>query len=556
MQGDDPKDRSLGPLTKRLRGKPISDDLDKSVGALLQRYDHVIDAVAAYPGREDAGPKEVVTVDMTSKYLGVCATKKHGELKLTQTVNPSNWIFDKATGQYKASKFPNVEKVGEKLGPLTVFAANLSQDFGVAGGNLSVFFDILRTLWPSHKPRTIELTATTCGKRVDKSQPNLSLNTLLRIYRKDSYQIGIKVPAFGKFTKSGSGTVNGDAKSTSESSRSTMFGRNRTSTSSERSSDGYSHSQETWKGNEGARYSQSASNDALPGRTNRESVAWKSSGGGIKYTETKGNFSGKRYASATELYGDLKKAPGFALVLKRNDRELSFSPDPNAPKSGAKTIADRVIGGLEKAGKAIQDAIDVFNSAPQFGWKFEIEIAFLEGSAAFQWEPKLLPKTSSGRYYPVRHQGTFKLALDVFALTAKLSFGIEARAVGTALVLKVEISGSLKFGLEYEGEFKLPPSTRTTFEIGIKPEGKLKGSAIIHVKVAGYTLIDGRLDCEVTFNVRNGKFRIDPQKGPVIEGTLRREAVYLKGYVNTPFGRRAMEPKKLCNESDILSFGG
>jgi len=550
MQGDAPADRSLKPLTKRLRGSPLTDPVDKKIAELLRAYDHVVDTVAAYPGREDVGPKDVVSIEMQANYVGTCPQKKHGELVLKQTANPSNWIFDKATGSYKQMPFQDIRKVGAKLGPVTVFAPSLNQDFGAAGGNLSILFDIIRTIWPSHNPRHIELRSDTCGVRNDKSAPNDYLTTLVRIYRKDSYQIGVKIPPLGKFAHERAGSVTGLPKSSSSTSASAAGGLYRRDDKSERSGQDWNHSTERWRGNKGEGYSQSSSQSPAGLITTRESSAWTSSGGGLRYSQSTGNLTGTTYRTNSELFGALEKSSGFQLVIKRNDREFSWAKDPNDKRS----LKEKILDGLSNAVKGIQTAIDTLKKLPQLGWKFTFSVSLFEGSLAGNWEPKPQAPTSSGRYHPVKHAGSIKIGMDIFALSLDLSFGVDARALGTGVVAKVGIEGGVKVGVEKEFTFSIPPTDSWT-SVDLKPVVTFTGYAVGYASLLGYSVIDARLECRLMFSLVEGKLKIDPKKGLTVTGTLRRDPIMLKGYVKSPAGFKPMTPIKLCDGADIAKFG-
>src|SRR5262249_11833516 len=148
----------------------------------------------------------------------------------------------------------------------------------------------------------------------------------------------------------------------------------------------------------------------------------------------------------TEVLKELDKQGSIALIIARNGRE--FEKELGGPH---KSIKEMIVDGLIKGVETIAKAIETFNKLPQLGWKFEFSLSFFAGTIALEWSPKALPgPIADGRYYPVGLKVVGKIAMDIIALEASLSFGVDVRALGTGIVAKIEGKAGLKVAVETE----------------------------------------------------------------------------------------------------------
>jgi hypothetical protein len=302
-----------------------------------------------------------------------------------------------------------------KIGPKELHAAPINADFGVAGGGLGVIWCIIRSIWPTADPKLIELRAESCGIRArgDAGQQRRNLLGLVRIYRKDTFTVAIKLPPLGSYKHER--TVTGERESKSSSEYSAGFGYAKGKSSSTTSGDGYEHTGEKWRGGKGDAHGLSQkTEDGKTTRTFTEQHTGNDGGltlgkpssaphtpgsEGRKISSEDGHFN-------TEVMKELEKQGPIALVIKRNDRE--FEKELLGPH---KSLKQMIVDGLIKGVETIAKAIETFNKLPQVGWKFEFSLSFFAGTIGLEWSPKELPgPIADGRYYPVgRHPPQVRL---------------------------------------------------------------------------------------------------------------------------------------------------
>lgn len=522
--------------TKVRRLEAVTGIKKKSVLDLLGKYDLVIDAIAGYPSREDPHPRHRLKIQARSQEHGrKCPVSSHPVIlvkPLTKAIElePQGLAFRSTT-----------------MGPLDFLANPISVDFGVAGGNLSVLFTIIRSLWPTAEPKLVEIRADSCGKKARGAgvPPNRALVALVRIYRKDQIQIGIKLPPLGNYKHERAGKITGVRESKSASSYSAGFGYAKGESSSRSSGSGvlaeHEHSETRWRGGKGT--SHSLSRSVEDGSVTRTFTEQSSKGPGRKIEEVDGQFR-------TEVLEELKKQGPIALVIRRNDRELEkelFGKD-------GRSLKEKLIDGLVKGIETIAEAIETFNKLPQLGWKLEFSISLFAGSIVLEWGPKYLPgPLAGGRYCPVGLIVMGKIAMDVIVLEAALSFGVEARALGTGIVAKVEGRALLKVPVETEIKMM---AWQPQVEVTLKPEARFDGIAKGYASVAGYSLVDAQLTANVAITMDDGKLLVSADRGLYVTGTLRRQPIELKGYIKVPVWglKRIHPPVVLCQGAILHKF--
>jgi len=520
--------------TKIKRQDAVSGVKSKTVLSLLAQYDLIIDVIAGYPCREDPHPPPV-KISGEAEYHGKkCATQTHPLMIMTPGT--------------KAAELPpeGIHVKAPKIGPKEFLAEPINADFGVAGTGIGVLFGIIKSIWPTAHPKKIEVRAESCGIRArgDGGQQRRNLLGLVRIFRKDTFAIGIKLPPLGSYKHERGGTVTGEREFEKKTEMQGGFGYAKKSTSSKEGEGGnYEYNETRWRGGHGtsSTYGQQTEN----GHTTQTSTYQNSHSSGFKSTGEDGHWN-------SEVMKELERQGPIALVIKRNDREF----EKELLGGGEHTsLKEKVIDGLIKGIETIGKAIETFNKMPQLGWKFEFSVSLFAGTITLQWGPKALPgPVSDGRYYPVGLKVVGNIAMDVIAIEASISFGVEARALGTGIVAKIEGKLSLKVAVECEialEEWK--PKT----EVALKPEASFTGSAIGYASVVGYSLIDARLSCKVAITMDDGKLEIEPEHGIVLKGTLKREPIQLKGYIKVPiWGLKKIDPPvMLCEGAVLHKFG-
>lgn len=546
IQGEDEGEspRKLATTKKRVL-EGVTDVKNKNVLALLRRYDFVIDVMAGYVSREDAYPKNRLKISAKSQAHGrECPVHLHPAL----VVKPFAAEGSKAKQMDELPTEGIVQK-GTAWGPKNFLALSFKPDGGIDNAGFGLLFAIIRSLWPLANPKAIEIRADSCGKKAKGAgtPPNGSLTALVRIYRKDVFSIGIKLPALGKYKHERSGTVTGEKEFERKTEAQAGFGYATKETSHKQSGEGrhanIETSDERWRGASGSKTETTREDHRWVKKTESHQYSDRQ---GAKIEVYKGNF-------ALEVTEELKKKGPIALVIKRNDRE--FSKELFGEK---KALIDKIIDGLIKAVEAISKGIETLKKAPQLGWKFEFELSLLAGTIALEWQPRYLKgPIANGRYYPVGLRANGKIGMEVVNLSAKISFGIEAVALGTGLVVKVTGSAGLKVPCDAEISLE---AWKPKVEVFLKPTASLEAVAKGYATVAGFTLVDAQVSAALAFSMDDGKLELSAEKAIELKGHLKREDVEIKGYLEVPIAfwtkRKRIDPPIVVYKGAIIhTFG-
>lgn len=544
IQGEDAGTRKVSTTKKRVL-EGVTDVKKKEVLALLKNYDFVIDVMAGYVSREDAYPKNRLVITAKSEMHGTkCPVQTHPLL-----------VVKPFTGANKKAKAPDdlpaqgLVIKGKTFGPKNFLATSFGPDGGIEGGSIGMLFGIIRSLWPLANPRAIEFRADSCGKRAkgDNRPPNTALTGLVRIYRKDVFSIGIKLPALGGYKHERGGTVTGEKEFEKKSQYSGGFGHASGESSFKQTGEGrhanIETSNERWRGQTGTNT-----------ETSREDHGW------VKNTESH-QYSGREGAALTSYKGqfalevrkELAKKGPIALVIKRNDR--SFEKE----LFGAKVaMIDKIINALTAGVEMISKGLEVLKKAPQLGWKFEFSLALFAGSIALEWQPRYLKgPLANGRYYPVGLRANGKIGMDIISLEASISFGVDAMALGTGIVVKVIGKASLKVPVDTEITLE---EWKPKVEVFLKPVASFEGIVKGYASVLGYSLIDAQISASVAFSMDDGKLEISAEHALELKGHLRREDVEVKGYLKGPWtfwgkGKRIDPPIVIYKGALLHTFG-
>ena len=227
---------------------------------------------------------------------------------------------------------------------------------------------------------------------------------------------------------------------------------------------------------------------------------------------------------------ELEKKGKIAFVVKRNDR--SFEKELGGGGGESKPLAEKILDGIVKAVEAITKGVETLQKMPQLGWKFSLELSLLAGTLALEWQPRYLKgPLANGRYYPVGLRANGKIAMEVVALSATISFGVEVMALGTGLVIKVSGSASLKVPCETEISLE---EWKPKVEVFLKPSASFEAVAKGYASVAGFALVDAQVSAALAFSMDDGKLELSAEKALELKGHLKREDVEIKGYVKTP----------------------
>ncbi len=596
------------------RRDAVTDVKNKRVLDLLSRYDLVIDAIASYPSREDPYPEAMVKISAHVEWaMRVCPVDAHPRLELKPLT-----AMDLPWAQRKAKMFLEgvtldpedksvVVKGSDIKPPLKFHALPLGADLAVAGGRINILIEIIRSLWPMWHPAEVEIRADACGKRArgDGAKPNTNLVGLVRIFRRDKIFFGVKLPPLGKFKHEREGTLTGEHEY--RRATETQFGTSKTETryseqdrhgaSIERSSTevrrgGVEASTSEYTRRRGSEYTHDtnaevkgegfSASSSTHYREDARTVRWKREGEVTIGQEEEHHGKLHMFHSAMDA---LKKS-NMAITLRRNDRQIDalevlLPPDGEEKENarlhgslkagrdwaqkfakdniGKKFIKDLVVDGIAKGAQLIAQTLDMLKKAPQLGWKIELELAVFEGSIGLEWGPGYRPgPLAEERYWPVGIDISFIAEMLVFGVEFKASFGVDAKCLGTGLVLKVELAITFKVPLKTD-LIKIGAHEESKEKvIALTPIADLQGRFIFELSVLYHRISDARFALKIAFNMNDGKFIISREHGVKLEGTIKFEKIVVIGYYKLPGSavEHVMDPIELTHQEYIVhKFG-
>jgi hypothetical protein len=508
--GDDGKDRTLK-TAKRLRGQPISKKVSKEVAAFLDRYDLVIDVVAGYPSKEDSSPDNKVKVQGFTDYHGsTCSRQAHPLI----TLSPVNLIEE-----FKATP-GGVFWKAKQTDPRLFMARSLQRDTQQHDNKLGAIFDIFTSFWPGAHQKHLAVLAVGCGRRAPGGgAPLTELAALIRIFRSDTWSILIKLPPLGKYTherEAKKSLRTGEVERSVTSTTAGGFNAVRGSTAHKTTTTAggavtRENSGSSFHGSHGEQYTtkRGQGSDGSPTYSSKEQ---STHGPGHEFT------SGGGASSSKILPDKIKKPSGFLLAIKRNDREVD--------SAGFKEVLESIL----KVAELIKDGFESLKRMPQLGWKITFSISVLEGSIEGQWGPKMLDAPIDDRYLPVVTFFNLKINVMLLAVSVELSFGLEAMALGTGVILKIAGTLGCKVPLNVNVVGSHDP-----FEVKLTPSIECELKVVGYASVIGFSIIDVQVSLTGGITV-DGKFVVDPKRGLHLEGAVKRKPIVVKGHLKWPLG--------------------
>lgn len=506
--GDDGKDRVLK-TAKHLRGQPISKKVPKEVAAYLNRYDLVIDVVAGYPSKEDSSPDKVKIMGYADYHGSTCSRSEHPLI----TLRGLNTIEE-------LKKSPGGLKWKAKQSePQLFWARSLFWDTQQHDNKLGAIFDIITSLWPGAHQKLIEVAAVGCGRRAPGGgQPLRELAALVRIFRNDTWSIVLKLPPLGKYSHERAATRSlrtGEVERSSTTSSSTVFHRNQTSATQKTTSQGgvvtqRENSGSQHNGGQGSSYwnQRGQHEDGKPFYHSKEQ---NTSGTGRELYSTKG------HQFEWLLPDKIKRPSGFMLSLKRNGTEIDIA--------GIKEILESIV----KVAELIKEGFESLKRLPQIGWKVTFSISVLEGSIEGTWGPKMIDAAVDDRYLPVQTSFNLKINVMLISVSVEVSFGVEAMALGTGVIIKLSGTIGCKVPL------KINVVGTDPFEVKLTPSVECELKVIAYASVVGLSIVDVQVSVTGGITV-DGKFVVDPQRGIDLQGEVKRNPIVVKGHVKWPLG--------------------
>lgn len=510
---------------------PFKDVKNSGAVAALRAYDMVFDVLGDYPSRENGAPKGKVKISARAEWHGrKCAYQAHPLL----IMHPGGEV----------AELPPAGLIvkGTEIPAKQFYAQPWKKDFGIASKGMGALFEIIKSFWPFTDPKLIEITAYSCGFRArgDGGQQRRKLLALVRIFRNDTYTIGIKLPPLGSYERERAGIITGDKKRTAKDEYSYGFGHGRGSTeSTTKGGANYEYTETRWRGSQGT--STGVSSKSKDGQTTRELTQQQSGSQGTKTTDEGGHLR-------TEVEKELHKQGPIALIIKRNDRDFEKELFGGEKKS----LKQMLLDGLSKGIEDLSKAIEMLNKVPQLGWKFTFSASLFAGEITVEVSRKALDKPlAEGRYYGLRWEVMGKISMDLISIEAALSFGIDMKAAGTGLIAKIE--GKLALKVPVSAEFTLE-ERKPKVEVKLEPEASFKGTATAQASILGWSLIDAKISVKVAVTLDEGKLVIDANKGLTLKGVLKRKKIELTGHIKAPFMRapEAIDPPKVLADEIII----
>jgi hypothetical protein len=241
----------------------------------------------------------------------------------------------------------------------------------------------------------------------------------------------------------------------------------------------------------------------------------------------------------------LKTSSGFELVLARDGREVSLSELGKTYKKYKKTYKDYqdnkkehpkddaidwIKKSVNESAKKITSVKDFFKKVPQVGWNFKFDISVLAGTFMMEWGPNLVETPLlNGRYYPVEFKFKGKIAIEIINLKLSLSFGVEAKALKSELVLKIEGTLTLKAEVEHDINMDL---LKPTEKFEVKSEAKVDLDVVGYVNVFGETLSKGKLSASTGLELK-GYMEIGWRTNTcALKGVLKTKAITVTGEIS------------------------
>jgi len=542
---------------------------------LLARYDFVIEAFADFPQTREveakafkAAMKELVSGDgkkfaknkakitANAKFYGLhCEPQIHGKLVMKALSGKDKAVpemtsvkVDQAENalvpqEFAAVRFPLLDDMWAAVDPD-------GAPEGEGGVGAMFIFDFIGSIFAALYPKEIEIVAEGCGKRPKEAPKPLNhdLRGLVRIFRKDVWTVGIKIPALSEFKRERKTTrelVTGDVeRSVSQEGR---FGHNsnKSSTAVTTRDNGVIErkvEREQLGREQGSSFSQTSTTYGAIKKIESES----------KYTDRDGSKThgymkeGAVYGTKThrELVTErLKNATGFDISVSRNGAELPL-----------KATFEKIKTSVEMFATTIAKIEELFKKAPQIGWKATFEISALAGSIVLEFGPRTEALTADGRYYPINYICEGKLEIELINLKLGLSFGLEAMVLDSGLVLKVE--GSVSVLVKIDLELSLNMLTNPVKEIGLEAKSTNELKIVGYVSLMGKTLAGAELSIANGFEFKDGKITVDVVKPQfALTGTLRAKPVTVSGWIKVPWWwDKKVENVVLLDGCDIHTF--
>jgi len=477
---------------KQLRMDMPPENAPDHLRDLFAEYDLVMEAVAEYKTSDPTPPKKIVDLSIESAPIGSCPDDKHVLISLSPMAPNADtyqeWFNSSASGVKIEGMSTDADKavgVGKWLSPFWFFGDDYIKEF--------------------------KILTEGCGVR-DSGTPVKSLNGLLRVYRKDDYELSLQIPPFKKTTRSRKGSVDAKGnKVTSTSESAEKLGQKQSDSSSSTTvniKEGTAHTTDTAGGKDGAGYTTVSESQGL-----KEGDDYYAES--EKYQEGKGSVSAKDSTDeGSELLFELERQNVIkpTITFKRNGSSVDF----------AKAINDII----NVQHTLLQAWNDIKNWVPKIGWSADVELSVMVGTVSGSWGCRV-GGPEGPRFVSVERYLDLTFKVDVVTYKASLMFGVDFSIPSLLgwfnddklleIILKAE--GSISGGASVSDTIKTSAQEGFT-----KNEVEVKGTSKVDVFVQGRVMAMGYgYDAKGGITggiIFSGKLISDFDNAPVVNGEL------------------------------------
>lgn len=412
----------------------------------LGSYDFVIEAVSADPSVKDSkgGPAkdERANASISTAWYGSCPLRSHPLV----VMNPLDSRDSSLANQWHSATPPKTELPGRNPG-------FIAKEFGW-------------TRFPKMEPMPIEVTATSCGVRFDKTPVN-ELKSLIRIYPKDEWKIELKLPAMSerKYGRSSSKDLkSGEVTSQKQSSN------------------------ESW-GSPVKKSAQSVTRDSS-GKVTKESYSGGSNASGQYVQDSLERESGAGEASSTYeqratsgniLYGS-SSSTKFVTTGdgEAGGSETEIKPSLTVSRNGSELNVTKVVNTIIKVIETGKEAFYSFEKllkiVPKIGYTLNLSLVFLEGSLSYARGYRVSKTLHSDRYTAVTSYADIGVTIKIIEASIELGIGFDITvpnivdwfATKNIFEVLVKLAGNITASCELECKVQMQDEEAEK-EVELKP---------------------------------------------------------------------------------------
>jgi len=431
--------------------EPAPDKAPDRIKTDLGSYDFVIEAISADPSVKDSkgGPatEEVANAAITTAWYGSCPLRSHPLV----TMHPTDSRDSSLENQWHSATPPKTKLPGRNPG-------FMAKEFGWRR-------------FPKREPMPIEITASSCGVRFDKTPVN-ELKSLLRIYPKDEWKIELKLPALSerKYGRSKSKDLKSGETTTEKQSSHESLGSpvTKSAQSVDRDASG-----KIIKGS-------FSGGSATSGSYLEHSLQVESGAEGSSSTFEQRTTTGNPLYGRTSTTGFVTTGDGEAagseteikpsLTVSRNGSELSVTK-----------VVNSIINVIQTGTEAFYEFEKLLKIVPKIGYTLDMSLVFLEGSISYARGYRVSKTLKSDRYTVVTSYVDLGGTLKIIEASIELGIGFDITvpnivdwfATKNIFEVLVKLAGSITAKCELELKAQTQDDETET-EIELKPVTGLK----------------------------------------------------------------------------------